>query len=484
MIKKITTKFISILVCAMMVSVTPPINMFGSSVYAKGQKPTVKNKTEENEQDAMPPSQHEDIGSNGESSLKAGNLAELQEKIEQAKDGDTIKLTGQIEVTNDRGYALIVKNKKITITSDANAQKIICKGCGSLLKIEGQNSQVTLENVEIDGMKVIKAIGLIYVNEGVLTLGKEAKIFNCEIIGYSEYYDEKEEEDKKKEDKKEDDKKEDEKKEDEKKEDEEEEFVEISGAIYCKKGTVNIDGGTISNCNTGNNGGAIHCLQGTVNMKCGQISKCSALGGPEDWVYFRGCTDGGGAIFCKEGKIFMSGGKISECKAFCPYNPDHDERGRSFIECEAGGAIICRHGIMEMTGGEISECYASGYGGAISCSDAGIIILKAGTIKDCKVQCYCSSWGFRSLPPPSGRGSAIYLDEECSLFVPDKNLEGPFYLIRHATDKQSAWTCEPGFDNYYNGIFAADGSNMYVNDFDKAAECLKKFDENNKNENN
>ena len=234
---KITTKlkkFISTLVCVMMVAGTFPAFALNSSVFAgngvaystqTGAVPEISEDIEAKnaESDELNGGQAvetadnvQDVqmeGGNGKV-LEASGPEDFKNKVNSAEDGDTIKLTGNIEVNNAEGYALTVSGKKITITGG----KITYKGKGRLLKIKGENSGVTLEGVEIAGFGNAESLykSLIKLEGGFLTLGQGAQILNCASrLG--------------------------------------------GGAIYCFKGKVNINGGKIFNCKTDDGGGAIFC---------------------------------------------------------------------------------------------------------------------------------------------------------------------------------------------------------------------------------
>lgn len=123
------------------------------------------------------------------------------------------------------------------------------------------------------------------------------------------------------------------------------------GAVYISEGsTLNLEGGTIYNCNTTGYGGAVYAL-GKFNMSGGTISNCKA-------------SKSGGAICIKSPDVFtMSGGTIKNCSAN-----------------ESGGAVYNEKSFT-MSGGTISNCNAVKFGGAVS--NVASFTMTNGNIKDC-----------------------------------------------------------------------------------------------------
>lgn len=123
------------------------------------------------------------------------------------------------------------------------------------------------------------------------------------------------------------------------------------GAVYISEGsTLNLEGGTIYNCNTTGYGGAVYAL-GKFNMSGGKISNCKA-------------SKSGGAICIKSPDVFtMSGGTIRDCSAN-----------------ESGGAVYNEKSFT-MSGGTISNCKAVQFGGAVS--NVASFTMTNGNIKDC-----------------------------------------------------------------------------------------------------
>ena len=123
------------------------------------------------------------------------------------------------------------------------------------------------------------------------------------------------------------------------------------GAVYISEGsTLNLEGGTIYNCNTTGYGGAVYAL-GKFNMSGGKISNCKA-------------SKSGGAICIKSPDVFtMSGGTIKDCSAN-----------------ESGGAVYNEKSFT-MSGGTISNCNAVKFGGAVS--NIVSFTMTNGNIKDC-----------------------------------------------------------------------------------------------------
>ena len=123
------------------------------------------------------------------------------------------------------------------------------------------------------------------------------------------------------------------------------------GAVYISEGsTLNLEGGTIYNCNTTGYGGAVYAL-GKFNMSGGTISNCKA-------------SKSGGAICIKSPDVFtMSGGTIKNCSAN-----------------ESGGAVYNEKSFT-MSGGTISNCNAVNFGGAVS--NVASFTMTNGNIKDC-----------------------------------------------------------------------------------------------------
>ncbi len=342
-------KIISILVCVMMVLVTCPVNMLSSAVFAPDEVQTQAIPNEVEEEDD---GQEISLEGGGGALLEAKNIIELQTKINEAQDGDTIKLTDNICAMNDEGYGLTIKDKKITIISDEGIRKISCVGDGNLLEIKGENSDVTFKNVKIDGPGVKKANSLIKVGKGSLNIGKDASICDCWSEG-------------------------------------------CGGAIYCvENGSVTVSEGKIYNCRSELSGGAIYCEQGRIDItQGGKIADCR-------------CERLGGAIYCKQGRIDITqGGKIEDSTAqtgggiYCGSGVTVDISGGVISGCQAteeAGAIYCDQKVIlairnggkisyceAVTGGaivavelveikleedgEIFNCHATRYGGAISC---------------------------------------------------------------------------------------------------------------------
>ena len=287
--------------------------------------------------------------------LEAGSWEDLENAINKAQDGDTIKLTKELIIdeyaSDHREFMFEVCNKKITITAGNPSNKIsraYTKDIG-LLKIKGKNASVTLENIEIENNDATMARTLIGVTDGgCLNIGKNVKIYKYNSAQ--------------------------------------------SSMIYCDGGaTVNFNGGEISECRAC----IIRCVGSTVNINGGKISKC--FGGEK------------GAICCEyNATVNIYGGKISDCIAkqggaiYCEEGGIvHIKRGEISV-CGAqnnGGAVFCdRGGIVNIDGGKISVCVAQKSGGAIYCSSGGRVIIDGGKISNCDAQnsggaIYCSSGG-------------------------------------------------------------------------------------------
>ena len=94
------------------------------------------------------------------------------------------------KIYGEENIGLITGDKKITITSDTGNRKIICHDEKSLLKVEGKDSGVILQNVEIDGLKVERDKSLIKVDGGILTLNAGAEVHHCRCTAKYEEYEE------------------------------------------------------------------------------------------------------------------------------------------------------------------------------------------------------------------------------------------------------------------------------------------------------
>jgi hypothetical protein len=129
----------------------------------------------------------------------------------------------------------------------------------------------------------------------------------------------------------------------------------VGGGVYISNGTLNINGGIISN-NYSGIGGGVYLDNGILNINEGQISNNSAS------------TSGG--VFIGNGTLNINGGKISNNYA-----------SHASIRTEGGGVFIGNNGKLIMNGGEISGNSAM-WGGGVFVSNNGTFSLINGKISN------------------------------------------------------------------------------------------------------
>lgn len=143
------------------------------------------------------------------------------------------------------------------------------------------------------------------------------------------------------------------------------------GGITVKGGTVEMTGGTITNCQGENFGGGVYITSGTFTMSGGTIDNCFA-------TYQTDATRGGGGVTVSGAGTFnMSGdATIQNCQA------------------RMGGGVYVDGGTFNMSGGEILGNVAQGSrsgnvwggGGVFLTNSRSKFILTGGSIVDNKVQ--------------------------------------------------------------------------------------------------
>lgn len=153
------------------------------------------------------------------------------------------------------------------------------------------------------------------------------------------------------------------------------------GGITVKGGTVEMTGGTITNCQGENFGGGVYITSGTFTMSGGSIDNCFAT------YQTDGTWGGGGVTVSGAGTFNMSGdATIQNCQA------------------RMGGGVYVDGGTFNMSGGKILENEAQGTqingrwgGGGVFVTGAGSFTLTGGTISNNNVSGTSATGGAISL---------------------------------------------------------------------------------------
>ena len=157
--------------------------------------------------------------------------------------------------------------------------------------------------------------------------------------------------------------------------------------LYADNSTINITGGTISECTAGMGaGGGLYATNGsTININNGTISGCEAGAGGGLYVdgsavtisggTISGCeaaiNEGGGLYATNQSTITINGGTISGCKA-----PSSDKGN--------GSGLYANKSTINISGGTISGCEGR-WGGGLYAENSSTIEISGGTISGCKV---------------------------------------------------------------------------------------------------
>ena len=220
-------------------------------------------------------------GDDGNSGADAASAVKtLDEALTRVADGGTIVITGPVSVSN----AGKVDLSGVTVKRDESYT-------GNLFNVTG-TTVLNLSNVTIDGNSVEGTVGeLIMLGSGVvLNIGDGAQLIN-----------------------------------------------NLASAVYMYDSTLNLNGGSIKNNTTEDDGGGIFADCGTVNLNSGEISGNSAAG-----------VGGGICILC--GTATLDGAEIKGNEAF--------RGGGVYVEGQdGGGAATFTVKSGSITGNALIEAY-------------------------------------------------------------------------------------------------------------------------------
>ncbi len=185
------------------------------------------------------------------------------------------------------------------------------------------------------------------------------------------------------------------------------------GAFYIANGgSVNINGGTISNCHSRDittgffvwdtysytEGGAVYIDSGgTLNMSSGTITGCWAGRGGAVYVY-------------NAAKFNMSGGTITNCKT--PLTSVHTDLVKTpelngFRDFGGGAVMVRPGGTFTMSNGTIKNCHSDVATWGAGIYNAGTVLMEGGTISGCMPEGW-SDITITSNFPNNNYGGGVY----------------------------------------------------------------------------
>ena len=178
--------------------------------------------------------------------------------------------------------------------------------------------------------------------------------------------------------------------------------------LYADNSTINITGGTISECTAViGHGGGLYANNSTINITGGIISGCEGRWGGGLYATnsskititggtISGCTaaeNGGGLYATNSSTITISDGTISGCSAgeggglYAKNSSAITIKGGTISKCTApadnGGGLYADHSTVTISGGTISGCEGV-WGGGLYAENSSTIEISGGTISGCK----------------------------------------------------------------------------------------------------
>lgn len=204
------------------------------------------------------------------------------------------------------------------------------------------------------------------------------------------------------------------------------------GGIRVNGGTVEMTGGTITNCQGENSGGGVYITSGTFNMSGGTIDNCFAT------YQTDGTWGGGGVTIGSQGIFNMSGNAtIQNCRA------------------RIGGGVYVGGGTFNMSGGKIQENAAEGskpgnvWGGGgvfVTSSSTNIFKLTGGYIQNNNVE---DTYGNSPAGGISVQGGTFY----CVI----NNIDNSIFISGNQSYKAGGRVGTLGPDDVYirNGVLYA-----------------------------
>ena len=237
---------------------------------------------------------------------------DLKRAVEDAPEGATIKIGGEIKATNDEGNkGEISINKKITIEAKTGTATLNADELNTIFSVMGNNKELTLKNLILKKGKGTGNGGGIFLYAGKVTL-QNTNIENCSANN--------------------------------------------GGAIYAHGGTLTITGGVFRQNTAKTDGGAIYIKEG-CNLTLNNVT----IGGST--ADANKAKNGGGICLTGIGTTgTMNGGKVS-----------YNEAVRNDDVAQGGGIFIEKSASFTMNDGEISynkseRTGGTAYGGGVCVS--------------------------------------------------------------------------------------------------------------------
>ena len=200
--------------------------------------------------------------------------------------------------------------------------------------------------------------------------------------------------------------------------------------LYADNSTINITGGTISECTAGMGaGGGLYATNGsTININSGTISGCEAGMGGGLYVdgsavtisggTISGCTavDDGGGLYADNSTITIKKGTISGCEGrwgcglYATNSSEITISGGIISGCTGlrGGGLYANNSTVTITDGTISRCKVGAGGGLFVTGST--LNIEGGTISECFVS-------------DTGKGGGLYA-ENSTLTISGGTIKG------------------------------------------------------------
>ncbi|MCQ2978011.1 MAG: hypothetical protein MJ232_08360 [archaeon] len=330
-------------------------------------------------------------------------LSELEEEINNAKSGATIKLTKDYEVDSSE-YEMINIDKPLTI--DGQGHTIDGSNYNGIFCLK---DNITLKNINFINTKTSHNAGAVY------CVAANCSVVNCSFVNCSAYYG--------------------------------------GGAVYCVAANCSVVNCSFVNC-TAKIGGAVYCDGANCSvLSCSFIDCFADDGGAIRWVYPNyGVVSGCSFVNCSSNN---NGGAISL------WNYNSSVINCSFIDCFSkicGGAIYCTGDNCSVVNCSFVNCIAN-MGGAINLGNYNSSVLSCSFV-NCAADdggaifCYDSIGSVLScsfVNCAANVGGAVYCDDVD--FVVNYNIfDNNLASTGSAIYTQSSIDCDFNFFAFENNI--------------------------------